>query len=517
MKFDLRIIACKLADRITEIHIPNGGRTLLSARLLMPDAGLYEKTAVYIGSAEDIERMRDDDMPDNLICVGGSSRGLRGAGKCNLLVVKEGQPIEIHNEVQHIFDFFNEIEADLTNAILYENDLQSILDICTRFFDNPVYIIDSAQKLIACSTNMNDPEWNAVKAAGFLTVDVIDHFKRLDMLGNRKKGPQLINAEPIPPFLVVGIIENNEKIGAVGVRQMYSKISENQLSILEHVAQVLTAAVSKVHYARYVKSSQASRFMLDMLSGTSYEINFIIHNLSQLGWKIDDEYYIFKILPDPKDIEGDTVKYSGELIKKMFAGSVLLEPGNDLALVVNTRFCRDTLDDAFENLKEFLEKRNFICGVSTLFRDFSWLYEQYNLAHAAINIGRLIDRDLRLFHYTGYVLPHMISLCDRVFNVNMLCHREAIKLHEYDKVNNNNHFFCLYVYLLNERSLLTTSKKLNIHRSTLIYRLNKISEIIHVDLNDQQTRMLIVYSYEILHFLDCLRGSAIPDALAPSE
>ena len=43
MKFDLRIIACKLADRITEIHIPNSGRTLLSARLLMPDAGQYEK------------------------------------------------------------------------------------------------------------------------------------------------------------------------------------------------------------------------------------------------------------------------------------------------------------------------------------------------------------------------------------------------------------------------------------------------------------------------------------------
>lgn len=517
MKFNLKIIACKLDKIITETHISYNNRTLLSARLLTPGTAPFDKSAVYIVRSEDIPSLWDTDLPENLICVGrGDLQPVIEAKKYNLLVVDGGNPIVIHNEVQRIFDFYNEIDADLTNAILCENDLQSILDICTRFFDNPVYIIDSAQKLIACSSNMNDPEWNAVKAVGYLTVDVIDQLKRLDLLRNKTHGPQLINAESIPPFLVVGIIENDEKIGAVGVRQLYSKISENQLSLLQHIADVLTAAVSKVHYARYVKANQANRFMLDILGGTSYEVNFIIHNLSQLGWKIDDEYYIFRILPDPKDIEGDTVKYSGELIKNMFAGSVLLELGNELALIVNTRYCGDTLVEAFEHLSDFLQKRNFICGVSTLFRDFSWLFEQYKLAHAAINIGSLMDRDIRIFRYTKYIMPHMISLCDQVFNVNMLCHREAIKLHKYDKVNNKNYFYCLYLYLLNERSLLTTSKNLNIHRSTLIYRLNKISEIIRIELNDQEARMHMVYSYEILHFLDCLRNSADLGTLPPS-
>ena len=301
------------------------------------------------------------------------------------------------------------------------------------------------------------------------------------------------------------------------MRQIYSEISEYQLSLLEHVAEILTAAIARVHYARYVKSNQTSRFMLDMIDGASCEVNFIIHNLSQLGWKIDDDYYILKILPDPKDIEGETVKYTGELIKKMFDGSVLLEPGDELALVVNTRFCRDTLDHAFESLDELLTRRNFTCGVSTLFRDFSWLYEQYGLADAAIEIGSLIDRDCKLFHYTKYIMMHMISMCDKVFNVNILCHREAIVLHEYDKVNNNNYFYCLYTYLLNERSLLTTSKKLNIHRSTLIYRLNKISEIIHVDLDDLQIRKHLISSYDILHFLDCLKGADNPETTPPAN
>ncbi len=82
--------------------------------------------------------------------------------------------------------------------------------------------------------------------------------QRLDLLGSRGNGPKLINAEPIPPFLASGIYDGDEKVGAVGVRQINTKITENQLSLLEHIAEMLTAAVSRVHYARYIKTSQAA-------------------------------------------------------------------------------------------------------------------------------------------------------------------------------------------------------------------------------------------------------------------
>ncbi len=509
MRFNLQIIAYKLGKKITELYMSYSDRTLLSARLLSPAAAPFDKSAVYIGQAEEVLAWPDTGLPENLIVAGSADRDtLTGKGACNMMFVAEDSPVAIHDEVQRIFDTYNDIDADLINAILCENELQSILDICTRFFSNPVYIIDSAHRMIAYSSDFSDPEWTDPNATGYLSLDVINLLKQLDILGHQA---ELIKTGTIPPFLSVSISDADGKIGVIGVRQTQSELSENQLSLLEHVAERLTNAVSRVHYARYVKSSQASRFMLDMLGGASCEVSFIIHNLSQLSWKIDDEYYILKILPDPKDIEGNTVKYSGELIKNMFAGSVLLEMDSELALVVNTRFCEDTLDESFLKLEDFLSSRNFTGGVSTLFSDFSWLYDQYDLAYAAIRIGSLIDRERKLFRYDKYVMPHMISLCDQVFNVSMLCHREAIKLQEYDKVNGNNYFYCLYTYLLNERSLLATSKLLNIHRSTLIYRLNKISEIIHINLDDQDTRMHMIYSYNILHFLNCLRSASSPD------
>lgn len=507
MKINLQIIVCKMNQRNTELFITTEGRTLLSARLLTNKLSQFDSCAVYIGRTSDILALQASGLPENLICVGkGDIKSLLETNQYNVLVVDSYSPLEIHNEIQNIFDFYNQIDSELTNEILYEKDLQAVLDICTRFFDNPVYILDSAYKLIACSSNMNDPEWQNIKDTGHLGVDKINLLKKFDLLDKSDGSPQLVSVESIPPFLAAGIYDNGEKIGAVGVRQLYSDISQPQLCLLQYVSEMLTIAVSKENYSRYVRATYTNRFMIDMLKGTVFEVNFIIHNLSQIGWKIDDDYYIFKILPDPKDIAGGTVKFSGELIKNMYPGSVLLLLDDILVLIVNTRSSQLEQVDAFVKLDEFLKKRNFTCGVSMAFRDFSNLFDQYTLASAAIELGRLMDKTKKLYHYGDYIMPHMISICDQTFNVRMLCHFEAVKLHEFDKINNNNYFYCLYIYLLNEKSLLQSAKQLNIHRSTLIYRLNKIAELIKVDLSDHRVRTHLLFSYQILHFLDCLRG-----------
>ncbi|SHI16931.1 transcriptional regulator, CdaR family [Sporobacter termitidis DSM 10068] len=503
MKINLQIIYCRMPQNAA-LHIASDSRELLSARLLTPKISRFDRSAVYIGKTSDILALRHGALPENMICVGkGDVRPLVEANMYNVMVLEGVSVIEAHNRVQDIFDYYNQIDSELVNAVLQEKELQPILDICTRFFDNPVYIIDAAQKLISCSSNLIDAEWNNLAATGYVGVEVVNSLKKLDQLG---RDAQLVNLESIPPFLSVIIYDKSEKVGSVGVRQLYSKVSENQLSLLKYVAEVLTAAVGKENYARYVKAGYMSRFMIDMLKDTDFEVSFIMHSLSQISWKIDDDYYIFKIMPDPQDITGGTVKYSGELMKNMFPGSVLLSVGDVLALVVNTRLCRDALPEAFVQLEDFLVKRNFICGVSMMFKDFSRLYEQYKLAGAAIELGGMIDRQKNLFRYEDYIMPHMISLCDETFNVGVLCHASALRLHEYDRQTGNNYFYCLYVYLLNEKSLLLSSKQLNIHRSTLIYRLNKISEIISADLSDQHVRMHLILSYEILHFLDCLKG-----------
>ena len=60
----------------------------------------------------------------------------------------------------------------------------------------------------------------------------------------------------------------------------------------------------------------------------------------------------------------------------------------------------------------------------------------------------------------------------------------------------------LKAYLRNERNAVHTAKELFIHRSTLFYRLDRIKELIHIDLDDPSTRLYVNISYRILERLE---------------
>jgi hypothetical protein len=118
MKFSLRAIACKMDREIVRTHFVRDDRSILSARLLTPDADAQDPSAVYIVRAEDLAFYHAAGLPVTLICVGSSGTDdWLGDGAHNVLSVEADDPVKVHGKVQQIFDFYNEIDADLMKAI----------------------------------------------------------------------------------------------------------------------------------------------------------------------------------------------------------------------------------------------------------------------------------------------------------------------------------------------------------------------------------------------------------------
>ena len=59
----------------------------------------------------------------------------------------------------------------------------------------------------------------------------------------------------------------------------------------------------------------------------------------------------------------------------------------------------------------------------------------------------------------------------------------------YDRPNNSNYTHTLRVYLSNSCNMTKTARQLFLHRHTLIKRLEKISSVGNLDLNDYYTRL----------------------------
>ena len=82
------------------------------------------------------------------------------------------------------------------------------------------------------------------------------------------------------------------------------------------------------------------------------------------------------------------------------------------------------------------------------------------------------------------------------------------KLRAIDKEKNTDYYHTLKTYLENERSIPKTSEALIIHRTTLQYRLEKIAQLTHLNLDSRDVRMYLNISFRILDYVDATRPAA---------
>ena len=80
---------------------------------------------------------------------------------------------------------------------------------------------------------------------------------------------------------------------------------------------------------------------------------------------------------------------------------------------------------------------------------------------------------------------------------------KVIKFKEYDDINNGTDLLrTLYFYLVEERSLIKASQRLNVHRNSIVYRINKINELVDINLDCYKARKNIISALEIIDRLD---------------
>ena len=77
-----------------------------------------------------------------------------------------------------------------------------------------------------------------------------------------------------------------------------------------------------------------------------------------------------------------------------------------------------------------------------------------------------------------------------------------IKLRTLDRQKNTDYYNTLRTFLKNERSIPKTSEELIIHRTTLQYRLEKIQELIKLNLENEDVRLYLKMSFKIMDMVN---------------
>src|SRR5690606_11832200 len=143
-----------------------------------------------------------------------------------------------------------------------------------------------------------------------------------------------------------------------------------------------------------------------------------------------------------------------------------------------------SLEEIVNYMEEFVEKSQLNVGISRSLSGHMNLRYQYIQSQIALSIGMEISPDKLVHTFNDVSYDYILRQFTNELPATMIVHEKLLELIDIDKSKNTEYIKTLSTYFKNQFNALQTAERLYIHRSTLMYRLDKIKNILGSDLKD---------------------------------
>lgn len=175
--------------------------------------------------------------------------------------------------------------------------------------------------------------------------------------------------------------------------------------------------------------------------------------------------------------------------------SVLSIPVQDTLLVL---LAVDPLNDRTKAVEDLLRKDRRICSAGYPFTQIEELQNVWKALHLHMKILQRREKP-GIWPVGDAVIDVLTEDYSSYAGVYPFIHDMIWQMLASDDKESRDLLDTLYIYLLNERSYLKTSKEMDLHRNSIVYRINKITSRYAIDLEDPVIRQNLLLSYRLLN------------------
>lgn len=416
------------------------------------------------------------------------------------ILLKDSDEKSVYNAVLDIFDYYNENEEKIIQAV-EKNEYQVVIDICYDLFSAPCFILSRNNKVIAISSKpgadeLNNPEWKHLHEYGYSSISNFTKFKDVlqmqeSLFDNRTIYYKSPPTQDRTGFMISMLCNDKNIYGRITAMEYFRKFNEGDFYLMELVSKIVS---NHMHIAAKDQSTGINGdILIDLLSDNKVEYADIENVMKYYKWNENDT---FRLVVISGSLNDDEFKLAKEYIDNSFMGCLsAINDGKIVLLLSEKKYNFPVVMEMFKN--SYIAKLELKYGISLEFDDLIELSYYYKQALYAISQNLRLRKNAEFAYFYDYALDFILS--DKSFKEKMSAlNPDVVKCMKKSGRADCESLNTLYTYLSQERSLLKASEELCIHRNTLLYRINKLSDDMSYDLNDPYTREYMLISIRYL-------------------
>ncbi len=472
----------------------------------------FREDIIYLILAKNLPSKAKFDGCPSILCIGEPSEIWRKTD-CNFLYTEtELSLLELMNLVSAEFARYREWADELQNILDKGLPLQMMAELSHKVIFNPIYVHGSSYSILLYSIPKEAEDNQVMKK---YKKDFFDNY----LLGNpisledinimladeeyRRAGDMTEPCIYSAAMFGFRTLFYNVRIHGINVAricfdEIITPITDRDFALIKILGHYIEKGISPEKTYNFERLSKMDAIMRNYIAGNPVSPGEAARFLEYLGWGMQDSYVCLVLKLQTHDNSSPALEPLALYLDELFSEGCYLIDADMIVFVCNLTKLDKTEEELTAMLLPDLRDSLLSAGISMVYHRFDELRCYYLQAKRLLLIGSEKNPTRWYFHFKDYHMDYLIDKMLEDTDTEALIPARLKELISYDRAKGTEYTKLLRVYLKNERNIAETAREVYMHRNTCIYRLQRMNELLRMNLDDPGVRLLLQITFQIM-------------------
>lgn len=389
----------------------------------------------------------------------------------------------------------------ISDLLVTDASYQELVDATAEFIPRPLYIADACWRMIA-RVDFEMPEISATWHYQTLhnglyplnIVEILNRTGEYHRISNLPRAALLRSPAFVLPIVAKPIRHKGRLVGYFFIIDTWGDVGPCEVEVAQEFGKMLAPLLAARGAQEGYISGFQDNFITQILDGLLKNKRDIANQLkAEALWNVESDFRMVTV-------RFASDEFDNHLLHMRTMGLLGSDYDHhayfyrDTALVI-FRNADEKTGEFMEHLQKTATDLKRVIVVSDRFRDFSQISRYYSRNMTEHDRAeRDVDQTPRVIACDSNFPVLLAKLCEDSIPY---CY-EVDTLHKYDLLHQTTFCLTLLEFLRHERNAVATADAMFVHRNTLRNHLNKIAEIVDINLDDADTRFRVIISLNTL-------------------
>ena len=390
-----------------------------------------------------------------------------------MCIIPEDIPVNIvFNRIQDIFILYDQWNQSLMDSRLRNASIQELLDLTASVIPNPIMLIGMDFTIIASRDwNLSDLS-NSVLGSTENSWAIVDSLKQDPHYEEAfcKTGYFYYPGNGLTaPSLCVNISNNDKAVYRLMFSEGEVPLDDTFGFVLEYLSQMVSHALS----------------------------TGIMHNRDK-SFPLHHMYQCILIQTGLIDQKNLTLNAICNYLENTIPATCATEHKGNAVLFINLDLCTLTIHEISDKIEGFIKSSMLSAGYSRKMLGHFNFHRQYTQASVTLQVGKRKNPAESIHYFDSIALPYILEQATKKLPAYMVCHEKLLSMKYKDEAKQSHLYETLRCFLEHNQNISHTASALFIHRSTLLYRLDKIKAFLDSDHTDRNEILYLLLSFHLM-------------------